>query len=389
MPVNTELYDTLNVKPDASQDELKKAFKKLAIENHPDKNQGCQDKAEKFKKINEAYSVLSDPEKRENYDRFGTAEGGGGPDISDIFKGMFSGGVGGVPGGMPGGFSFMFGGDAGGGGGGIEDIFGHMFHRAGGGSTHVPAEQVDIPLSLAEIYHGTHKKVEFELLDMCSKCQGTGAQDPSFVHKCMICKGEGNVTVQVNPFMMTSMTCDSCGGTGSTIKNNKFCTICKGKKSQYVRKTFELNIPKGIHNGHPVRMQGKGSWHEKAKMHGDMIFRIVYNVNTPFTVKGHDVHYAMHVTLEELLCGFEKEIDLYGEKQKVVSAGYFNPSKPFVLAGKGLPVTKKQHGNFVIDFTIVYDDNSKCAKYNDVFQKIFKRKPIESNKNTANVITIS
>ena len=385
MQQKEDLYQTLRLSKNAGADEVKKAFKKLAIENHPDKNPGDASKEDTFKKINQAYSILSDPQKREMYDRFGITEegggGGGGPaDIGEMFQGMFGGGMPGMHGmhQMPGGFSFVFGGGGPPQGNPFDDILGQMFGGGHGGhDTHQSIEQIDVPISLAEVYNGTNKKVEFELLDMCNKCQGTGAHDPSQILKCITCKGEGRVQIQINPFMVSMSTCDSCGGTGSIIKNNKVCQHCKGKKTHYIKKTFEFNIPKGIPNDHQVRMNGKGSWNEKTKQHGIMIFKMVYDVKAPFSVNGLDVHLKLDISIEDLLCGFEKDIQLYGENIKIFSTQYFNPTNPLVIAGRGLPASKKTPGNLIINFNIIFDDNTRLPKYNDVFQKILKKKAIE------------
>lgn len=362
-----DLYDVLKVSKNASQEEIKKAFKKQAIEFHPDKTSGDKDKEEQFKLVNEAYSVLSDPQKKEMYDRFGVVDGvqpeGPPADLADMLKNMFGGGGMPMPGG--GGFSFMFGGGGG-------DPFGNIF---GGNHAH-QGEVIDVPVSLSEIYHGSTKKIEFELLDMCHKCNGTGAQDPSQVLKCMMCKGEGKMTVQINPIMVTTVMCESCGGNGTTVKNNRFCLSCKGRKTQYTKKTFEIAIPKGITHGHIVKMPNKGSWNETTKQYNPITFRVLYDVKPPFSVSGADVSYTMDVSLDDLLCGFEKEIDLYGEKVKVQSTGYFNPAKPHVSTGKGLP-SKKGNGNLIINWRVIYDDSHRLSRYNDVFQKVLKRKPIE------------
>lgn len=374
-------YNILNISKNASQEEIRKAYKKQAIEYHPDKTAGDKDKEEHFKKVNEAYSILNDPQKREMYDKFGIIDNGVGsnaapPDLSDMLKNMFTGGGAGIPGT---GFSFVFGGGADP-FGGDGDIFGNLF--GGHGAINPSGEVIDVLVSLSEIYHGTTKKIEFEILDMCHKCNGTGAQDPSCVLKCMICKGEGNVAVQVNPFMMTLKTCDSCGGTGSVIKNGKFCGGCKGRKTQFTKKSFELVIPKGIPHGHIVKMSNKGSWNEANRQYNSITFRIIHDVKPPYQIQGNDVQYTMDITLDDLLCGFDKEIDLYGEKVKIISVGYFNPSKPHVVQGKGLP-NKKAHGNLIVTWNVVYEDDSRLIKLNNVFQKIFKRKvvdPSESRK---------
>lgn len=376
-------YEELNISKSASADEIKKAYKRKAVEYHPDKTAGDKEKEEKFKKINEAYSILSDPKKKEMYDRFGTVDNTAGnmpEDVQDIFSKMFSGAMGGgIPGmgGMPGGFSFMFSGSDGGAGASLEDIFGQMFGGGHGCSVHT--EKIDVPITLSEIYHGTTKKVEFELMDVCVKCNGCGASDPNSIIKCLTCKGEGKVAKQLNPFMITMAMCDSCGGTGSVIKNNKVCQGCKGGKTQYNKKSFELNIPKGIPHNYDIKMQGKGSWSPKTKQYGNIVFRFKYDIRPPYSLQGLDVHYGMTLTLDELLCGFEKTVDLYGETQKIYSEGYFNPTKPFVIHNKGIPDAKnpKNKGNFVIHFTMQYEDSNKISKYTDVLLKIYKRKTVE------------
>jgi molecular chaperone DnaJ len=190
-------YNILNVSKDASPDDIKKAFRKLAIENHPDKHQGCKDKEDKFKSINEAYSILSDPQKRQTYDQFGTLDpgmgsGGGGAthDINEMLKNMFGGGMQGMGGGMPGGFQFVYMDGGGGGGGGMpmggfpgDDIFAQMFGGGGHGHRKQNPNQncdlVKVNVDINDIYYGNNKRAEFELLELCSGCQGTGASDPN------------------------------------------------------------------------------------------------------------------------------------------------------------------------------------------------------------------
>lgn len=405
-----KLYNVLGVSKNASPEEIKKAFRKQAIQYHPDKADG--DKKEeytaKFKELNEAYSVLSDPDKRAFYDRTGQVNdqpGGGMPDmadLSDIFGQMFGGG--GMPGGSGSSFSFSFGGPGGmhhmhsGGGGGMpfDDIIGQMFGGGGdpfggghfGGRNKPRNEMINVKISLTDVYHGTTKKIEFEILDMCGKCQGSGASDPSAIIKCMICKGEGKVARQINPFMVSMSVCDSCGGRGTTIKNNKICGSCKGEKTQYTKRMYELAIPKGIPNQHVVKVPGKGSWNEMTKQHGDIMFRMVYDIQPPYTLEGNDVIYNMDITLEDLLCGFEKTIDIYGESTVIASKGYFNPVNPHCIQGKGIPGNKKtRDGDFYIRFHVVYDNNNRMLKYADIFQKVLKRKAIDISA-SANIILL-
>lgn len=389
--MDRKLYSTLGVSQQASQEEIKKAFRNLAIKHHPDKSspENKEDCEKKFKEINEAYSVLSDPQKRRIYDETGTIDGQGGqPDLSDIFQSMFGGGGFG-----PGnGFSFVFGGGDpfNGMGGGMgdspfDDIFGKMFNKQSKGRNEV----IDVHITLSELYHGTTKKVEFEVVDMCNKCQGSGAHDPSYIIKCMMCKGEGKVAHQVNPFMVSMSLCTSCGGKGSTIKNNKYCSVCKGSKTQFSKRMFELAIPKGVSNQFIVKLQGKGAWNELTKQNGDILFRVLYDIKSPYKLEDNNVIYTLDMSIEDLLCGFEKEIDMYGDIHKVVSTGYFNPLKSHVIPGKGIPGNRKnKDGDFIIRFNVIYECNSRISKYADIFQKVLKRKPIDVPLENDNIVIV-
>lgn len=374
MTGHTELYDTLGVSKNASGDEIKKAFRKKAIECHPDKHAGNKEKEAEFKKINEAYSVLSDPEKRKIYDTFGKVDDGpgghgpGGVDISDLFNGMF--GAGGGPGG-PGGFSFMFMNDemAGGGPDFMQDFFGASSRRQ------KPSDMIEIPVDICDIYYGKVKKVEFEMLDQCNKCEGTGAADPSFVIKCMTCGGKGSMTQQVGPFFAQSVRCGSCGGTGTTIKNNKICQCCKGKKTVYSKRAFELKMPKGIPDGHETRMEGKGAFDERLGFNKDMIFKFRRDIKTPYSVDGDgNVTLTVPITLEELLIGFEKKIHVYNEAYVIKSDHYFNPDNPIRLDGMGIYNNRKNRQmDLIIKFAVQYSDSERLVKYNDVLRKVIKK----------------
>lgn len=383
-----DLYGTLNISKDATQDEIKKAFKKLAIQCHPDK---CQNESEKeakeeqFKKINEAYSVLSDPEKRARYDQFGVTDDnqpgmgggpGGGMSMDDILKQMFGGGFPG--GGMGGGGSFVFmdgmhGGPMPGMPPGFEAFFGGPRHT----QRRAQIELIEVKIDINDIYYGNTKKVEFELLELCEPCKGTGAQDPSHILKCMTCQGNGRVMQQVGPFTLQSSTCGSCGGQGTYVQHNKHCMKCKGKKTVYNKKLFELKLPKGIPNNYEVNMPGKGAYNMETQTANDIKFRFVYDIKEPYSVdKDKNVHYTLSITLEELLAGFVKEIGVYNEKMTIVSEHYFNPSKSLCVKGKGLyDMEAETQRDFFINFKIVYSDNDRFTKYTDVLRKVVKTTP--------------
>lgn len=350
--MNTELYDALGVGKQASPEEIKKAFRKKAMECHPDKHAGDKDKEAEFKKINEAYSTLSDPDKRRNYDQFGTVDANAGmaPDISEILRGMFGGGG-------PD-FSFMFGG---------ED-----FDFFGGGRN--PVDVIEIPIDICEIYYGKNKKVEFELLDLCTKCGGTGAADPSFVIRCITCNGQGKVHQQIGPFMQIG-GCPSCMGNGQTIKNGKICQGCKGNKTVYVKRSFELKLPKGVPNGHELKMEGKGSYDEKIKRHKDILFKFKYVIKPPYELLDDcNMQYTLNVGIEDVLAGFEKKVMFYNDDHIIKADVYVNPAKKIVLHGLGLPnIKKNKNGDMHLKLNIDYGENERLIKYNDVLRKMFKK----------------
>lgn len=378
---HTELYDTLGVPPSASPEEIKKAFRKKAIECHPDKHAGNKDMEERFKKINEAYTVLGDPQKRQAYDQFGVTDngpggGGPGPDIGDILKGMFGGmpgmgGMGGMPGmgGMgPGGFSFVFmDGD-----GPEEGFHDHIFGGPGRGRA---VDVVDIPVDVCDVFYGKTKKVEFELLDLCKGCGGTGAADPSAVIKCLTCHGKGSMTQQVGPFFAQTIRCHSCAGAGTTIKNGKICQVCKAKKTVYSKRAFELKIPKGLPNGHEIRMEEKGAYDERIKRNKDMVFRFTYDIKPPYEVDGEGrVTYTLKVPLEDLLAGFERTVRLYNDDHTLVADHYINPNTPITVPGMGMWNARRgKHMDMAIRIVPEYADSDRLVKYNDVIRKVFKK----------------
>lgn len=368
-------YDILGVAKNASEDDIKKAYRKLALKFHPDKYEGDpKDGETRFKQITEAYTYLSDAEKRQQYDMFGTVDDlPQMPDINDIFKNIFTGmdsqdhSFGGnffQGGGNP--FSFMFGQSA--------DPFGNDASSE---------DVLHVKISLSEVRNGTNKKIEYTVVDICSTCNGCGACDPSEIITCMKCQGKGMVTQQLNPFVLTTMKCPSCNGCCRMIKPGKECSSCKGAKMIKVKKVLEVKLPKGIVDGQSYPIQGRGNFNSRTKRHNDLVllFQYIFPTDLVCSIDHQmNVHLTLNIKLDELLCGFSRKVNLYGSPVEIVTTGYVHPCKQHTIKGHGLP--RKVNNEYVNGDVIVQihldlsEDYVRLNKYTDVFLKLFKRPAI-------------
>lgn len=365
--MTTDYYNILGIEKGASESEIKSAYKKHAMRCHPDRNNGSeQDKKnaeEEFKKITEAYTILSDSDKRAHYDRFGTAEAGEMPhDINDIFKNMFGGGGG--PPEMD-----------------IGSIFSGMF---GGGRRQQHANAIHCEVTLEEVYNGTTKQIDYELSGICNTCNGLGAMDQKDIIKCMTCNGEGNITQRLGPMFITQSTCPACFGNGTSIKTGRQCGNCNGNKEANYKKKIKMEVPRGIPEGYQHKLDGKGCYNKNNKCNNDLVIIFHYG-GVPSNVSVQDngtIKMVIEIKFEELLCGFSRKINLYGQVLNIASTGYFNPGKPMTFKGKGMPIQKKSnYGDLIVHFKVDYCDDEKIKKYNDVFLKIFKRDAIVPDTN--------
>lgn len=318
--VAKDYYEILEVDKSASDEDIKKAFRKLAIKYHPDKNQGDKVAEEKFKEINEAYQVLSDPQKRAQYDQFGTAD----------FNGQ--GGFGGF-------------GDFGGFGGGFSDIFGDIFGDMFGGGRkpkNGPQRGADIEytldLSFEEAAFGIKKDVDIHRHETCETCSGSGAKPGTSAKICDKCNGSGQVQARRNtPFgsFVSVTTCDKCRGEGKIIETP--CLTCSGRGKVRKKKVVTINIPAGVDTGNTIPLRGEGEPGAKGGPAGDLYIHLRVRPHKVFKREGFDVLCEVPVSFIKAILGGEITIpSLEGDTSHIIAEGT-QPGTVVKLKGKGIP----------------------------------------------------
>jgi molecular chaperone DnaJ len=323
-----DYYEVLGVDKSASADEIKKAYRKLAIKYHPDKNPGNKEAEEKFKEAAEAYSVLSDADKKAKYDQFGHAGvDGAGPDFSggfgnlndilnDLFGGAFGGGFGGGFGGF-GGF---------GGGQRRERVYRGRDIR------------VRVKLTLEEIARGVEKEISIEKNVPCPDCGGRGACNSSDIKTCPACNGTGQVQRVVNSFLgqtVTYSTCQQCGGEGKIISNP--CHTCNGTGLVRQRETIKVKIPAGVEAGMQMTVQGEGHAAKNNGINGDLLVVIEEQEHPDFRREGSNLLYTKVISVVDAMLGCEVEIPCLDGKQKIKVEPGTQSGTVTRLRGKGLP----------------------------------------------------
>jgi molecular chaperone DnaJ len=318
-----DYYEVLGVSKDASAAEIKKAYRKLALKYHPDKNPDDKEAEEKFKEAAEAYEVLSNEEKKAKYDRFGHAGmggasgfGGGGMNMEDIFSqfgDIFGGGFSG------------FGGFGGGGG---------RARRVNRGSN----IRVKVTMSLKDIVNGVEKKIKVKKYVSCNSCSGSGAEGGSGFSTCDTCKGSGQVNRVTNTFlgqMQTTSTCPTCGGEGKTITNK--CNVCLGDGIVKDDETIELKIPAGVEGGMQLSVNGKGNMGARNGVPGDLIVLIEEEEHPELKRDGNNVLYDLYVSFADAVLGTEVTVPTVNGKAKIKIEAGTQGGKVLRLRNKGIP----------------------------------------------------
>ena len=320
-----DYYEVLGVSKSADATEIKKAYRKLALKYHPDKNPGDKEAEEKFKEAAEAYDVLSNEEKRRRYDQFGHAgvggagQGGfgGGMSMDDIFSqfGDIFGSFGGFSG---------FGGFGG----------GRSARRVNRGTN----LRVKVKMNLQEIATGVEKKIKVKKYVACQHCNGTGAKDGKSYSTCSTCKGSGQVTRVQNTIlgaMQTTSTCPTCEGEGKII--NEKCTFCNGEGVLMSEEVISINIPAGVGEGMQLSLSGKGNAARRGGVNGDLIVLIEEEEHPELVRDGNDLLYNVFIGYPEAVLGETVEIPTIEGKVKVKIEAGTQPGKILRLRGKGLP----------------------------------------------------
>ena len=367
MAAKRDYYEVLGVSKGASADELKKAYRKLAIKYHPDKNPGDKEAEEKFKELAEAYDVLSDPDKRQRYDQFGHA---------GVGSSAASGGAGGFGGGMSMEDIFSRFGDLFGGGG--FDFGGFGGFGGGGGGRQVARGsdlRARVRLTLEDIEKGVEKKLKIKKNVACSHCGGEGTSDHNGKQTCGTCHGTGSVvTAQRSLFGMvqTQSVCPTCEGTGEVI--TKPCSHCKGQGTQIGEELVSFRIPAGVQEGMQLTVSGKGNAAPRGGIPGDLLVLIQEEEDPNLIRNGSDLIYNLLVSIPMAAHGGSVEVPTIGGKARVKIAPGTQPGKVLRLRGKGLPsVNGYGKGDLLVNVNVFIpklkeDDEALAGMSGEAFQ---------------------
>jgi molecular chaperone DnaJ len=339
-----DYYEVLGVGRNASADEIKKSYRKVAMQFHPDRNPGDKAAEEKFKEAAEAYEILSDADKKAQYDRYGHAGvsgngrggfGGGGMNMEDIFSQ----------------FGDIFG----------DDLFGSFFGGGGRGrgaqrSRGVRGSNLRVKLKLTyeEIAKGVTKNIKVKKHVLCNTCNGSGAKDKGSIQTCQTCGGSGQVRRVQNTFLgqvQTVTTCPTCNGEGSTITAK--CGTCRGEGRIYGEETVTIDIPAGVQEGMQLNISGKGNAGERGGSTGDLIILIEEEPHKELQRDGLHVAYDLHISFPDAAFGTQVEVPTIDGRAKIKIPAGTQSGKIFRLKGKGFPaVNSYEKGDQLIHVNV-------------------------------------
>ncbi|MBV8185669.1 MAG: molecular chaperone DnaJ [Alphaproteobacteria bacterium] len=358
--MSKDYYELLGVDRTASADDIKKAFRKLAMQHHPDRNDGNKDAEKKFKDVNHAYDILKDPDKRAAYDRYGPA--------------AFEGGMGGANGPFHGqGFDF---------GSVFGDIFEEMFGgngargRPGRADTRGQDLRFNLEITLEQAYSGTEATVRVPSSVTCEACHGSGAEPGSKPQQCPTCHGRGRIRSQQG-FFTVERTCPGCHGQGHII--DKPCRSCQGHGRVRRDKTLKVNIPAGVEDGTRIRLSGEGEAGTRGGPAGDLYVFLSVRHHQLFEREGADIHCRVPISMVQATLGGNIEVPALDNKMARINvpAGAQNGHQ-FRLRGKGMPIMRStQRGDMYIEIIVETPTNltPKQKELLKEFEKAGKTSP--------------
>jgi molecular chaperone DnaJ len=375
-----DYYDVLGVAKGADADEIKKAYRKMAIKYHPDKNEGDKAAEEKFKEAAEAYEVLSNPEKRQRYNQFGhaanagSANGGGygagaGMNMEDIFS--------------------QFGDIFGGGGSPFEGFFGGGGRQGGAGGRRVARGsnlRIKVRLSIEEIANGAEKKIKVNKQVACRTCDGTGAKDQSSFQTCKTCGGSGAVRRVTNTIlgqMQTTSTCPTCNGEGNIITSK--CNVCHGDGVVRGEETISINIPAGVSEGMQLSMSGKGNAAPRGGLPGDLIILVEEIPHETLKRDGNNVIYDLHISFVDAAIGTSVEVPTIDGKVKIKIDPGTQGGRILRLKSKGVPEVNSYHRGDQLVHINIWTPKALSREERDLLEKLqdspnFKPSPGKNDK---------
>ena len=325
-----DYYDILGVDKSTSKADIKKAYRKIAMKYHPDKNPDNVDAEDKFKEAAEAYDVLSNDEKKSKYDRFGHSGMGdqGGFDMDDVFSH----------------FSNMF-------GGGFGGNYNSYKKKKKGSDI-----RINIELEYKDILHGVKKKIKISRNEKCTHCDGTGSEDKKVVN-CDKCRGSGQITeIKQTNFGVFQQTvdCPKCGGSGNIVKTK--CTKCSGAGALKIDDTIEIDIPKGVYEGMQMKAGGKGNFIRNG-INGNLLIIFLEKQSDIFVRNGQDLIYNLNISMLDAILGTKVDIPTIEEDVMVNIPGGIQNNKSLRLNGKGLPAQnghpQNKNGNIYIKVNVI------------------------------------
>lgn len=354
---DNKLYDTLGVNKNATTTEIKKAYRKLAMKYHPDKQSSKteQDKKnaeDRFKEISQAYDILGDEKKRKSYDQFGMGGIGPGGNTGPQFN---MGGMGGMP-----------------------DIFNNFF---GGGMRQQQkrvrvgkSRNMNVFVTLSEIYREVGKLIEITRYAKCNDCNGVGGKTKN---RCELCEGKGSILKiqQIAPgfVQQSQQTCHKCSGSGSIIRKEEQCNSCSGQARVSVTKKLKINLTKKTRDGEQVKLENYSDYEPNVDKQGDFIFILRMKEDSFYKVNGNNLYCTLPIKLEEALCGVEREFTLpSGTKKRFKIDDVIHPNEVYSIVGEGLKDHHNRSGDIEIEFKIIFP--SKIDKERKIYlQKLLKR----------------